>query len=145
MGSALKATDNIKKTVGAFTNADGLTQLYPKSSIAQVVKPFKNVAKAGTAVTAISTAASIADVWTEDSGNTTGQKWAKTGVKIGQTVAEVGVGTVNVAAVSALGLAEPETGGLSTWGIVAVAGLDVAESQAIQKAGDKLLSNMGIK
>jgi hypothetical protein len=47
--------------------------------------------------------------------------------------------------VEKVGLAEPETGGLSTAGVIGVASLDVLEGAGINQLQNKLLDKMGIK
>ncbi|AJH01433.1 hypothetical protein LF65_04904 [Clostridium beijerinckii] len=145
VGSTAKAVSEIEKATKAFINENGLIQLYPDSSIVQTMKPFKRIAKVGTFITAISSTTKIITTWTDDSNNTFMQKIEKSGIQLTGSVVAVGAGSVNTVVIVALGLAEPETAGTSTAGIIAAVTLDYVEGEGIQAIQKRAYEKLGIE
>ena len=146
INSTLDKAGEIEKKVTAYLDPDGhtISQFAPEGNI-DTMKPYGKITKVGTAMTVVSNGLDIANTWTANSGNTNLQRIGKTGIQTGGMVIASAWGSATVSIAVASGFVEPETGGLSTAGIVFAGTLDVGGAAVINWGQDKLYKLTGIK
>lgn len=144
-GSLLNAVGQLKEEAKAFVDDSSKIWFFPKSSTPQLVTKFEKAVKGGTYFTVITNIADLSTVWTEDKGNTTGQKIVKSGMKITGAVSGIGLGAVNITLLGGSVAAVPATRGKSIKLTGEIFVLDVAEAQGINWVQTKLLDMMNIK
>lgn len=90
--------------------------------------------KVSAVITVASLALDLGNTWTENNGNTNGQRVIKSAIQIGRVVAGIGVGAF-AAAVT----------GPSILGVVVFAGITTAGGIAINQASQYLTNKAGIE
>ncbi|WP_238918007.1 hypothetical protein [Clostridium sp. YIM B02555] len=143
-GSFSEAVASIEKKAEIFTNSRGTIELYPNNSNVNF-KPYKKISKIGTLATAVTTVFDIANTWSEDNGNTVGQRIIKTGIQATGVYVSTGVGVLTGELAAAGVAGAPESGGVSLLAVPAAAAIDYEASALIDKAQDKLYDFLGIK
>ncbi len=146
INSTIDKAGEIEKKVTAYLEPDGhtISQFAPAGNI-DTMKPYGKITKIGTVMTVVSNGLDIANTWTANSGNTNLQRVEKTGIQAGGMVIASVWGSATVSIAVASGFIEPETGGLSTAGIVFAGTLDVGGAAVINWGQDKLYKLTGIK